>query len=118
MRSISSKSGVSPRERNQAGQLRPTVIANGGGWATQQGLPPKRRHGHLKDPVCAGVEVALYVSPEDEKRRLEAFEDEVIDRLFVLNAERAEQERVLGLGSGSKKKKASRKGDGGKKGVH
>jgi hypothetical protein len=35
---------------------------------------------------------------EDEKRRLEAFEDEIIDRLFVLNGERAEQERVLGLG--------------------
>ncbi len=51
-----------------------------------------------------------------ERRRLEAFEDEIIDRLFVLNAERAEQERVLGLGASKKKGKASKRKKGG--GVH
>jgi hypothetical protein len=104
---------------------------------TQQGLT--KTYNHLKDPTCTDasivelrrlheemdravlaeygwdVEVPPYTSPvtEDEKRRLEAFEDEIIDRLFVLNAERAEQERVLGLGS-KKGKKASKS----KKGVH
>ena len=29
---------------------------------------------------------------------MQAFEDEVIDRLYVLNAERAREERRLGLG--------------------
>lgn len=39
---------------------------------------------------------------------LEAFQDEVIDRLFVLNAERAAQERAQGLGE----KKAAKGGKG------
>lgn len=42
-----------------------------------------------------------------EERTVEAFSDAVIDRLFVLNAERAEEERRRGLGG--KSKKAGRK---------
>ena len=37
----------------------------------------------------------------------------MIDKLLVLNAERAEEERVLGLGSSKKGKKASKKKGGG-----
>ena len=106
---------------------------------TQQGLT--KTYNHLKDPTCTDgaivelrrlheemdravlaeygwdVDVPPYTSPvtEGERRRLEAFEDEVIDRLFVLNAERAEQERVLGMGAS--KKKGGRKGKKGG-GVH
>ena len=80
--------------------------------------PARRLHEEMDHAVLAeygwDVDVPPYTSPvtEDEKLRLEAFEDEVIDRLFVLNAERAEQERVLGLGgaSGKKGKKTSKKG--------
>lgn len=36
-------------------------------------------------------------TPPEERRALERFEDEVIDRLFALNAERAEEERRLRL---------------------
>ncbi len=45
---------------------------------------------------------------------LEMFEDDVTDRLFVLNAERAAEERALGLVAGKKKKsgkKAKKKRD-------
>ncbi len=106
---------------------------------TQQGLT--KTYNHLKDPTCTDaaivelrrlheemdravlaeygwdVEVPPYTSPvtEGERRRLEAFEDDIIDRLFLLNAERAEQERVLGLGAS--KKKGGRKGKKGG-GVH
>jgi hypothetical protein len=50
-----------------------------------------------------------------EQAALEAFNDEVIDRLFVLNAERAEQERLAGLGGGKKGKQAGRGRKGGGK---
>lgn len=50
------------------------------GW-THIGVPP------YGTPVTA-----------DERRALERFEDEVIDRLFALNAERAEDERRRGIG--------------------
>jgi hypothetical protein len=48
----------------------------------------------------------------------QAFEDEVIDRLFVLNAERAKEEERAGLTVGKKckkiaRKKASKRDDGG-----
>jgi len=48
---------------------------------------------------------------DEERRAKEAFEDEVIDRLFALNAERAAEERALGLTSknGRKPKKAPTK---------
>ena len=48
-----------------------------------------------------------------ENRKLKDFEYEVIDRLFVLNAKRAEEERLRGLGTAgnkaSKKSTASSK---------
>jgi hypothetical protein len=44
-----------------------------------------------------------------ERAAHKAFEDEVIDRLYVLNAERAREEQRLGLGKTSGKKKASKK---------
>ena len=61
---------------------------------------------------------------EEDKRRLESFEDEIIDRLFVLNAQRAEEERRLGLAAAAqakggkkvasaKKKGSSHEGQGG-----
>jgi hypothetical protein len=45
------------------------------------------------------IEVTPHETPEIEegKRRLESFEDEIVDLLFVLNAQRAEEERRLGL---------------------
>jgi hypothetical protein len=53
------------------------------------------------------IEVPSYTTPETdaERRARDAFEDEVIDRLFVLNAERAEEERRLGLAASAKEKK-------------
>jgi hypothetical protein len=45
----------------------------------------------------------------EERRTREAFEDEIIDRLFALNAQRAEQEKILGLTSAKSKKQQSRK---------
>lgn len=36
---------------------------------------------------------------DDDKEKLQKFEDTVIDRLFVLNAKRAEEEKVKGLGT-------------------
>ena len=45
------------------------------------------------------IEVPSYCSPTDvEKKKFEAFEDAVIDRLFALNAKRAEEEKRKGLG--------------------
>lgn len=51
---------------------------------------------------------------EADQARLQAFEDEVIDRLYVLNAERAREEKRLGQkpGRGKKKKAAPRAGRG------
>ncbi|MBN1629444.1 MAG: hypothetical protein JW990_06765 [Thermoleophilia bacterium] len=47
---------------------------------------------------------------EADHKAIEAFEDEVIDRLFVLNAERAEEERLKGLAAkGSKRSKGRKK---------
>ncbi len=68
--------------------------------------------------LWSDIEVPPYTTPEtdDECRARQAFDDEVIDRLFVLNAERASEERRLGLaaaaagkkGKGRGKKKAGR----------
>ena len=35
---------------------------------------------------------------EEDKKGLERFDDAVIDKLFVLNAKRAEEEKIKGLG--------------------
>ncbi len=60
------------------------------------------------------VEVPPYCPlSDDDKKQLERFEDEVIDRLFALNAQRAEEERRAGLAPGSKQKgKAKAPGKG------
>lgn len=52
------------------------------------------------------LEVPPYCPLSDADRvALKAFEDAVIDRLFVLNAERAREEQVLGAGSATRKGK-------------
>jgi hypothetical protein len=56
------------------------------------------------------IEVPLYCPMNDaDKKKLEKFEDEVIDRLFVLNGKRAEEEKIKGLGAGSGKKEGAAK---------
>ncbi len=45
---------------------------------------------------------------DDDKAKLAAFEDAVIDRLFALNAKRAEEEKRLGLGAPASKQKKAR----------
>ncbi len=48
-----------------------------------------------------GIDVPPYIPERDALGR---FEDEVIDRLFVLNEKRYEEEQVKGLGGGKKAK--------------
>lgn len=57
----------------------------------------------------SAVAVPPFCALEDtEKKQREVFEDSVIDRLFALNAKRAEQEMLSGLGAApSKQKKAA-----------
>ena len=56
------------------------------------------------------VEVPPYCPLGDEDTpRLSRFEDEVIDRLFVLNAKRAEEEKLKGLAAGAKQKGKAKK---------
>ena len=53
---------------------------------------------------------------EEERSAVQAFEDEVIDRLFVLNASRAaEERRVAAPPAGAKQNGASKGRGGGKK---
>lgn len=47
---------------------------------------------------------------EDDKKKLENFEDAVIDRLFVLNAKRTEEEKIKGLGAPPAKSKPEKAG--------
>jgi hypothetical protein len=49
---------------------------------------------------------------EEDKKELERFDDAVIDRLFVLNAKRAEEEKIKGLGGKGAKGKRGGKGKG------
>jgi hypothetical protein len=90
--------------------------------STNQGLT--QTYNRLKDPTCmdalivdlrglhgdmdravldaygwGDLKVPAYGTPTtaEERRAAERFEDEVIDRLFALNAERAEEERHAGL---------------------
>ncbi len=102
---------------------------------TSQGLT--KTYNALKDPACSDPRIlevrrlhedldrallASYgwsdvavppfcISTDVDRNALQAFEDEVVDRLYVLNAERAREEQRLGAGS-PKAKKAGR----GKKG--
>ncbi|MFO7565017.1 MAG: DNA methyltransferase [Enhygromyxa sp.] len=103
--------------------------------ATNQGLT--KTYNLLKDPTCEDEEIVAlrrlheeldrkildaygwtdipvpaYGTPttDAERKALEGFEDEVIDRLFVLNAERAAEEARLGLSTrGKSKARKSRK---------
>ncbi|HEX2880322.1 MAG TPA: type IIL restriction-modification enzyme MmeI, partial [Polyangiaceae bacterium] len=69
----------------------------------------------LKAYGWSDIQVPPYcIATDEDKAKLAAFEDEVIDRLFVLNAERAAKEAALGRAAG--KKGASKKG-GAKKSV-
>jgi hypothetical protein len=64
------------------------------------------------DPEGRWLEVAVppFCPMNDEyKKKVEKFENDVIDRLFVLNARRAEEEKVRGLGANSGKKKGAPK---------
>lgn len=115
--------------------------------ATQQGLT--QTYNKLKDPACHDAPIVelrrlheemdravldaygwtdLVVPPfcpstPAEQKALETFQDQVIDRLFVLNAERAEEEKRAGIGKAAKErapkakagraKKAGKKSDGG-----
>jgi hypothetical protein len=45
---------------------------------------------------------------DDDKKKLERFDNAVVDRLFVLNAKRAEEEELLGLGAAKPKKGAAK----------
>jgi hypothetical protein len=81
----------------------------------------RRLHEELDRAVLAAygwsdIVVPPYGTPTtaEEKRAVEAFEDEVIDRLFALNAQRAEEERLAGATVGAKKKKGAGKGAKGK----
>ena len=76
----------------------------------------RRLHQSLDEAVLTAygwtdIPVPPYAEPETdaERRALEAFEDEILDRLFQLNAERATEERVLGLEGGGKGGKARKK---------
>jgi hypothetical protein len=55
------------------------------------------------------LEVPPYTTPQtaEEEQALETFQDEVIDRLFVLNAERAEEERLAGASTTKGKSRAT-----------
>jgi hypothetical protein len=56
------------------------------------------------------VEVPLFCPVNnDDTKKLEKFEDAIIDRLFALNAKRAEEEKLKGLGRASAKKGAAKK---------
>ena len=98
---------------------------------TEQGLT--KTYNAIKDPACDDPRVLelrrmheemdravldaygwsdIVVPPycpksESERAAVQAFEDEVIDRLYLLNAERAREEERLGLGG----KKAKKRGE-------
>ncbi|WP_437303790.1 Eco57I restriction-modification methylase domain-containing protein [Sorangium sp. So ce388] len=56
------------------------------------------------------IEVPPYCPlSDDDKKKLARFEGEVIDRLFVLNAKRAEEEKLKGLAAGAKQKGAGKR---------
>jgi Eco57I restriction-modification methylase/MmeI, target recognition domain len=101
--------------------------------ATEQGLT--QTYNALKDPACDDARIAELRRLHEEMDRavldaygwtdvevpayrgadaaaLERFEDEVIDRLFVLNAERAAEEKRAGVANGGKTKRAKKERGG------
>jgi hypothetical protein len=86
-------------------------------------LELRELHEHMDRAVLdaygwSDIEVPPYCPKTDADREaLQAFEDEVIDRLYVLNAERAREEQRQGaagvrspVGKGSRPKPAKRRG--------
>jgi hypothetical protein len=77
-------------------------------------LEMRRLHEDMDRAVLAAygwadIPVPPYCPLTDTDRRaLQAFEDEVIDRLYVLNAERAREEQRLGLGKKQQPQKPAR----------
>jgi hypothetical protein len=73
-------------------------------------------HLELDRAICAAygwpdISIPAFTTPrtDAEKKAFEAFEDQVIDRLFALNAERAEEERLAGLAAEPTRKPSARK---------
>jgi hypothetical protein len=107
---------------------------------TQQGLT--QTYNKLKDPACHDAPIVelrrlheemdravldaygwtdIAVPPfcpsnAAEQKALETFQDQVIDRLFVLNAQRAEEEKRAGIGKATKEKPKGGKKAGKKNG--
>jgi hypothetical protein len=84
-------------------------------------LALRRLHEDLDRAVLAAyawpdIPVPAYETPTTPATRAaqESFEDEIIDRLFALNAARAEQEQLQGAGAKGKDSKAKRPKVGGK----
>jgi hypothetical protein len=82
-------------------------------------LELRRLHEEMDHAVLAAygwgdIAVPPFCPLTDEDREaLQAFEDEVIDRLYVLNAERAREEQRLGLAGKKKARASSEDGDAG-----
>jgi hypothetical protein len=62
------------------------------------------------------IEVPAFEAGEEDPAR-QRFEDEVLDRLFALNAERAEKERIVGCAAAGAKGAAAKKPARGKRGA-
>jgi hypothetical protein len=82
----------------------------------------RRLHEEMDRAVLAAygwddVKVPPYGTPvsDEEKKALERFEDEVIDRLFALNAKRAEEERQRAEREAATKEKPAKSRGGRKK---
>ncbi len=80
-------------------------------------LELRRMHEEMDRAVLAAYDWSDVVVPpycpksDAERAAVQAFEDEVIDRLYVLNAERAREEERLGLGGKKPKKPAEAGGE-------
>jgi hypothetical protein len=59
----------------------------------------------LKAYGWGDIKIPPFTTPQtpEESKALEAFQDEVIDRLFALNAERAKAEQLAGASAAPKK---------------
>jgi len=82
-------------------------------------LELRRLHGDMDRATLASygwndIDVPPYTTPTTDAQReaMERFEDEIIDRLFVLNALRANEERVVGQPSGIRRGPRRKPSDG------
>ena len=84
-------------------------------WNEPEILELRRLHEEMDRAVLdaygwADISVPPYCPVSDaDKQALSRFEDEVIDRLFLLNAKRAEEEKLRGLASAGAKQKCTGK---------